>query len=360
MDTRVNAAPPATPHFARRRWLQLAGLGAVELSLGMALPGPAITTAAPPGTAPPVAAPNTAAGNTAAPSTAAPSTAAPQAANSQTATPQGDSAKRRPLEILVISDTHLGYKGQESARRQWLATADELSKAPGALVLHLGDVVDGGREPQYALYKEIRERIGKPVHEIPGNHDPAELFARHIRPTIDSVVELDWMRFLLLNNSQPESHDGFLSPRQLAWIDEQCSAAALDRKHAIIGLHVPAHRNLHPDRGWFMKPADGQTRLYELLAKHRDTVLALFHGHFHNGLRGWDDHPPCHEICFPSALYNQDRKLREQQAPGYNLAEFRPGYTRVTIASDSMRFVYQPLGGAEGTSRTVPTGQTAS
>ncbi len=340
MDTRLIAALPATSCFARRRWLQLAGLGAVELSLGTALRRPAITTAAPPG--------------------AAPNTAASQAAASQAAAPRAKSAERRPLEILVISDTHLGYKGQESARRQWLATADELSKAPGSLVLHLGDVVDGGREPQYALYKEIRERIGKPVHEIPGNHDPAELFARHIRPTIDSVVELDWLRFLLLNNSRPESHDGFLSPRQLAWIDEQCSAAASDRKQAIIGLHVPAHRNLHPDRGWFIQPADGQTRLYELLAKHRDTVLALFHGHFHNGLRGWDDHPPCHEICFPSALYNQDRKLREQQAPGYNLAEFRPGYTRVTIASDSLRFVYQPLGGAEGTPHTAPIRQAAS
>lgn len=313
--------PLAIPLFERRRCLQLASVAAIELAIGSS--------------------------QTFASSPSGPAKSV-------------DQPERQPLEIVVISDTHLGYKGQDSARRQWQATAEELAKAPGKLILHLGDVVDGGREPQYAIYKEFRDRIGKPVHEIPGNHDPAELFARHIRPTIDTVVELDWLRFLLLNNSKPESHDGFLSPRQLEWLDEQCAAATHDSKLAILSLHVPAHRNLHPDRGWFIKPVDGQTRLYELLEKHRDTVLALFHGHFHNGLRGWDDHPPCHEICFPSALYNQDRKLREQQAPGYNLPEFRPGYTRVTIAPDSLRFLYQPLGVAEGVPHVAPIRRAAT
>jgi hypothetical protein len=51
---------------------------------------------------------------------------------------------------------------------QWKKMAAEIAKAEGDLVLHLGDVVDGGREAQYPIYLETRKRIGKPVHEIPG------------------------------------------------------------------------------------------------------------------------------------------------------------------------------------------------
>ncbi|MEZ5431211.1 MAG: metallophosphoesterase [Verrucomicrobiales bacterium] len=51
----------------------------------------------------------------------------------------------------------------------------------GAFVLHLGDVVDGGREEQYPRYLAGRKAITKTVLEIPGNHDPADLFQRHLR-----------------------------------------------------------------------------------------------------------------------------------------------------------------------------------
>lgn len=259
----------------------------------------------------------------------------------------------KPITFPVITDTHLGYRDQDSARRQWESTAAELSREPGPFVLHLGDVVDGGREPQYAIYKSIREKVGKPVHEIPGNHDPAELFVKHVRAEVDTVVNHEWLRVLLLNNSRVESHDGFLSAAQLEWLDQQLTTAARDDVWTLIAMHVPAHKNLHPDRGWYIKPEQGQTRLYELLERHARRVLALFHGHFHNGLRGWDDHAPCHEICFPSALYNQDRKLTDQKAPGYNLPEFRPGFTRVTVERDRITLVYQPVGTPESQTKQL-------
>lgn len=248
------------------------------------------------------------------------------------------------VEFLVISDTHLGRNDNDSAARQWEKTATELAAAPEKLLLHLGDVVDGGREQQYPVYQATAEKVGKPIHAIPGNHDPAKMFARHIRREIDTVVDHGGLRFVLLGNAHVDSHDGFLEARQLAWLDDQCKAAAADRKRVIVGMHVPAHANRHPDRGWYVKPDHGQKRLYELLAKHRQHVIALFHGHFHNGIRGWDDTPGVQEIVFPSALYNQDRKLGEQQAPGYNLNEFRPGYTRVRIKGDAMTLRYVPTG----------------
>lgn len=260
----------------------------------------------------------------------------------------------RKLSFVVVTDTHLGYRDQDRAARQWEKAAAEIAKAEGDLVLHLGDVVDGGRESQYPVYISARDTIGKPVYEIPGNHDPEELFARHIRRRIDTVVDHHWLRFVLLNNSRRDSHNGFLKDEQIEWMDGQCQDASRQGMFVAICMHVPAHKNLHPDRGWYVKPENGQTKLYEQLMKHKGCVIALMHGHFHNGIRGWNDHVPVHEISFPSALYNLDRKLEAQKAPGYNPAEFRPGFTLVSIEAGVMKLTFKPLGANPSVSKDCP------
>lgn len=248
-----------------------------------------------------------------------------------------------PLTFIVVTDTHLGYRDNENAAKQWEQTAKEISQAKGNLVLHLGDIVDGRRESQYVPYLNTRDTIGKTIHEIPGNHDPADLFQKYIRKSIDVAVDHQWLKFLLLNNTDVDSHDGFLTKEQFQWLDQQCAVAAKSDMFVAICMHVPAHTNLHPDRGWYVKPENGQKELYALIDSHKDRLLCLLHGHFHNGIRGWND-SPVHEICFPSALYNQNRRLEEQKAAGYNPAEFRPGFTQVSIEDGVMRLQYQPVG----------------
>jgi hypothetical protein len=49
-------------------------------------------------------------------------------------------------------------------------------------------------------------------------------------------------------------------------------------------------------------------------------------------------------MVFPSALYNQDRQLARQKAPGFYLSEMRPGYVRVSIDREGMRLRYKPVG----------------
>src|SRR4051812_37984748 len=83
------------------------------------------------------------------------------------------SEPRPEIAFVVVTDTHLGYQDKPSAAELWKRTAAEIDAAPGSFVLHLGDVVDGGREEQYPIYLEARKAIRKPVHEIPGNHDPS-------------------------------------------------------------------------------------------------------------------------------------------------------------------------------------------
>ena len=262
--------------------------------------------------------------------------------------------KLSELSFVVVTDTHLGRRDQTAPAELWKKTAAKIEAAPGAFVLHLGDVVDSGREEQYPIYLETRKVIRKPVHEIPGNHDPHELFERHIRKPVDMAFDHEWLRVLLLGNAHRDSHEGFLTAEQLAWLGGQCEDAAKRDLMLLIGMHVPVHTNLHPDRGWFVKPANGQTEFYALMTKHADRVVALIHGHFHNGLRGWDDHAPVHEIVFPSALYNQDRQLEAKGAPGYNLPEFRPGYTLVSIRDGAMELDYRVTGKDAKASKILP------
>ncbi len=266
---------------------------------------------------------------------------------------QGAPSVPGSLEFLVVSDTHLGYKDQDAAEQQWIRTAAALEASTGAFVLHLGDVVDGGREEQYPRYLAGRKAITKPVLEIPGNHDPVDLFQRHLRQQVDTVHVQDWLRVILLNNARRDSHAGFLTPEQVLWIRSECGKAVANGQWVILAMHVPLHANKHPDRGWFVAPDQGQTALYECLAEHSGRILALFHGHFHNGLRGWDDHPPMHEIVFPSALYNQDRKLEDQHAPGWNPPAFHPGFTRVKIDDEGIHLSYQPVGSGETVSKSL-------
>ncbi|MBT4726309.1 MAG: hypothetical protein HON92_05985 [Planctomycetaceae bacterium] len=254
---------------------------------------------------------------------------------------------KRPLSklsFLVASDTHLGYKNSTSAEKRWIQAAAELKSATGDLVLHLGDIVDGGREEQYAVYLREREKIGKPVYEIPGNHDPLKLFRKHIRKQVDVTVDHEWLKLLLVSNARTDSHDGFLTDEQLLWIESECVAAAKQKRYVILCLHVPVHSNRHPDRGWYVKPANGQGELYAIIKRHKQHIVAMLHGHFHNGIRGWQDEDGIHEICMPSVLYNLDRSLEKQNATGYNPLEFRPGYTKVTIDEGWMMLDYKPLG----------------
>jgi len=254
---------------------------------------------------------------------------------------------KRPLSklrFLVATDTHLGHKDSTTAEKRWIQAAAELKSATGDLVLHLGDIVDGGREDQYAVYLREREKIGKPVYEIPGNHDPLDLFRKHIRKRVDVSVDHEWLKFVLVSNAHTDSHDGFLTDAQLQWIESQCVAATEQQGYVMLCLHVPVHSNRHPDRGWYVKPEHGQGKLYEIIHRHKQQIVAMMHGHFHNGIRGWKDDGGIHEICMPSVLYNLDRGLEKQKAAGYNPLEFRPGYTMVTIDKGLMTLDYKPLG----------------
>ena len=252
------------------------------------------------------------------------------------------------FSFIIVSDTHLGRQDDLAAERQWRAAVAEVNAAPSDFILHLGDIVDGGREPQYPIYAETKKELNKPIHEVPGNHDPHELFEKHIRTPIDTSFDHGGVRFLLLGNAHVDSHLGFITPDQIAWLDRQCGEAAAKDLKIIVCCHVPIHANSHPDRGWHVNPADGQTAFYELADRNADRLLACFHGHFHNGIRGWRDRGSLVEAILPSVCYNQDRQLgmhiEKGTAQGFFVEELRPGYILATLGKGRLTLRYKPLG----------------
>jgi len=250
--------------------------------------------------------------------------------------------------FVIVSDTHLGRGDAEEPAAQWRQAVKEISAVSADFVLHLGDVVDSGREPQYPIYAAARQGLKKPIYEVPGNHDPSDLFEKYVRTPIDTSFDHRGVRFVLFGNAHQDSHLGFITPEQIKWIDEQCREAADRDLRLIACCHVPIHANKHPDRGWYVQPADGQTAFYEVVERYADRFLACFHGHFHNGIRGWRDRGTLVEALCPSVCYNQDRKLAEhikaQTATGFFVDELRPGYVLATLGKGRLTMRYKPLG----------------
>lgn len=254
------------------------------------------------------------------------------------------------LSFVVVSDTHLGRNDNLSAERNWRQAINEINQSPGQFILHLGDVVDGGRESQYPIYAESRKLLNKPIHEIPGNHDPAELFEKNVIEEIDRSVDSGRVRFILFNNSRRDSHDGFITAKQIDWLETQCAEAAKKDLKMVVCCHVPIHTNKHPDRGWYVKPDNGQHAFYAIQRRYADRILACFHGHFHNGIRGWRDNARTVETMFPSICYNQNRGLKdhiaEGNATGFFVDELRPGFVLAELGMGRLTLRYKPLGQA--------------
>ena len=256
--------------------------------------------------------------------------------------------KLKQTKFIIVSDTHLGRKDNAAAERNWRQAISEINALPGQFVLHLGDVVDAGRAEQYPIYEATRKLLNKPIHEIPGNHDPVELFRKHVANEIDRHVDYNGIRFLLFNNAHRDSHDGFITPQQVDWLAGQLRDAQQQQFKVVICCHVPIHANKHPDRGWYVKPADGQGSFYELRKQYSDTLLACFHGHFHNGIRGWRDHGQTAEVLLPSVCYNQNRNLSQHlatgKADGFFVDELRPGFVLAELGNGRLKLRYKPLG----------------
>jgi len=249
----------------------------------------------------------------------------------------------RPLFIFaVVSDTHLG-KGGDGPAKVLAQVVREINDSPAEFTLFLGDLVDTGakNEPLYAEWLKLAKGLKKPFHAIPGNHDPVEFFRKHIRAETDYAFDHKGHRFVLLNDTEADSHDGAVTPEQLKWLTQQVDDAAAKKLRVVLCAHIAAHPNKHPDVGWWVRKGEKELDAL-LMARGGDVVVAFLSGHFHCGLRGWSDRGGAHEIVFPALAWNGDRKL--ETAPGFSVKESRKGYALVEVHAKELKVRYKPVG----------------
>lgn len=257
-----------------------------------------------------------------------------------------EQAEKPLLEFAVVSDTHLG-KGGEGPAKGMQQSVEEINASNAEFTLFLGDLVDTGakHEPLYAEWLKIAKGLNKPFYAIPGNHDPAEFFKKHIRPETDYAFDHKGFRFVLFNDSETGSHEGVVTPEQLKWLSAQVDDAVAKKLRVVLCAHITGHPNKHPDVGWWVRKGEKEVETL-LVYKGGDTIVAFLTGHFHCGLRGWSDRGGVHEIVFPALAWNGDRRL--ETAPGFCVKEHRKGYVLVEVCPKELRLRYKPLGAAPG------------
>jgi hypothetical protein len=128
---------------------------------------------------------------------------------------------------------------------------------------------------------------------------------------------------------------------QLKWLDDRLVETQRSGRRALLVSHVIFHENHKPDVGWMIQ--DNRAAFADLLKKHAAMIAAFFAGHFHSGLRGWDDTFGIHEIVLPSCCWNFDGK-RLRGAPGYVYDEDRPAWVLAELTPASLKLSYKPLG----------------
>jgi predicted MPP superfamily phosphohydrolase len=260
-------------------------------------------------------------------------------------------ARRPEFTFALATDTHLGRQAGDDERLQQLVT--EINASAAQFTLFCGDLVDNGqaegKEKQYTIWKEIVKGLKQDYFAIPGNHDPDPLFLKHIAEKTDFAFEQKGFRFVCFRNAEPNpGHDGVVTPEQLQWLQARLDEAREKDQRVVLASHVAYHENKHPDVGWYVKK--GREEFGKLLQTHKQIVASLT-GHFHSGLRGWDDTAGIHEVVLPSASWNADRGL--SSAPGYSLKEFRAGWVLAEMFADQLVLHYRPLGAEPAASKEL-------
>jgi len=246
------------------------------------------------------------------------------------------------LRLAIVADTHLGKTGFGDPAEGLRRAVDEINAAGVRMAIILGDLVDTGKayEALYPQWMKMAGGLRQPFFAVPGNHDPQVFFEKHISPAADRSEVIAGWRFVFLQDTRLDSHDGAVTAAQVAWLAAQAAEARAGGQRVILCTHITRHPNEKPDMGWYVRT--GADELAAWLEANRGTVAAILSGHHHCGLRGWSDAGGVHEVLVPSLCWNFDRDL--SKAPGFSLPEQRRGYVLADLAPERLALCYKPLG----------------
>ncbi|POP64734.1 MULTISPECIES: phosphodiesterase [Pseudomonas] len=203
----------------------------------------------------------------------------------------------RPFLIAQISDLHLKADGRLTygvvdtlgALRRAVAHINASKQRPDIVVIS-GDLVDFGREDEYAVLKPELERLQMPFYLVPGNHDDRQnllaAFAEQVYLPLSASGPLDWVvekypvRLIGMDTTIPGEHGGQLDYCQLDWLHAQLSRRPYVPT-VIVMHHPPFITGIgHMDR----EPFGNASALERVIAQHPQ-VERLLCGHLHRPMQ---------------------------------------------------------------------------
>ncbi|KVH75986.1 metallophosphatase [Burkholderia ubonensis] len=154
--------------------------------------------------------------------------------------------------LAQISDLHIKRPGQLAYQRvdtaaalaRCIARLNALEPRPDA-VLVTGDLVDFGRDDEYAQLRDLLAPLEIPYYLMVGNHDDRAALRRAFADRrewqdgefVQYAFDVGAVRVLALDSQVPGASAGDLCDARLAWLAAQLDAAR-DRP-VIVALHHP-------------------------------------------------------------------------------------------------------------------------
>jgi 3',5'-cyclic AMP phosphodiesterase CpdA len=237
--------------------------------------------------------------------------------------------------IAQISDTHIALGTPDADRRTRdlaLAIADinALDPAPDVIV-HTGDIVQHGRQEEYAVALATLAKARAPVYVVAGNKDNRAnlraIFSTHGCPArdsgfIDYAIDDYPVRLIALDTLSSASNKGDFCAERVGRLIDLIDAETT-KPIAVFTHHPPFVVTVGPDPLHFATQ-EAMSRLQQAV-QHSGRVVAVFSGHVHRSTAGRVGGIPAMVVpCTATTLRKGDYPAHMKSRPVYYLHRFDP------------------------------------
>jgi Icc protein len=197
------------------------------------------------------------------------------------------------MKLLQMTDIHLTTPGQtiggrdpNANFRKALDHALSFHSDAEALVI-TGDLSDWGEADDYARLKEAIALLPLPVKLCIGNHDDRPTFLEVFPELADEngfvqgTFPLSQGIGVLLDTWGPETHAGHFCADRCVWLDRVLTEG--EGPFWLFMHHNPVPTHIGPTDQIMLLEAE---RFAAVVAKHRERIAHIFHGHCHLPLSG--------------------------------------------------------------------------
>ncbi|MDQ2631851.1 MAG: phosphodiesterase [Actinomycetota bacterium] len=192
-----------------------------------------------------------------------------------------------PVLLAQISDLHIGASEKGIDPVPHLEAVVEAIRAlPNEVdaVLVSGDLTHDGGQSEFRLVRDLLERLGVPLHVLPGNHDDRALLREAFDlpgagdEPVNYSVDVGELRLVAFDSNVPGQDPGRYDPDQLRWLDAEL--AARPERPTLLAMHHPPLATAVREWDEINLEPGQRPLLAEVVARHPQ-LRAIVGGHLH-------------------------------------------------------------------------------